>query len=455
MAKRCGPNIRPCGMSQGIYNPFFQNGATWYGSGGTPPLPTVSGVLGIDINPFDEDVWQDVARALPANTDGSVVGSVQYATGKYISTATAGDRPLFETNVVGGKQVLRFDGSDDALYDALHSFTNPYTVFVVVKTSVVNKIIIDSTITGANRFYFNTVTTNSQFESLGVGLGYVQAEFIIFEVVVNGASGRVGVCGVCRAGNTGSAAWAGFRLGEHASLGGFNFNGDIARILGYTGALSAADRQTIRDYLSEVYDVPLWINSDYFSGGEAIVDRAATSNGVNIVNGVPTFRQLCSGGTISGYLRISGVSTTTKISSAFFIVYSDQTSGAVGSWTANEVKHCGLCIFNTNVDNNYIGMISVAASVAGERSLQLVKQVASVETILVTGMASETLQYNTRYELEVWKTVTNTVMFNTKKEDGTSLGIISVFDTSLTTGNSGPHGFAVDYGCEPIRTRDI
>lgn len=34
MARRCGPNIRQCGMSQGIYNPFFQNGAPWYGSGG-------------------------------------------------------------------------------------------------------------------------------------------------------------------------------------------------------------------------------------------------------------------------------------------------------------------------------------------------------------------------------------------------------------------------------------
>lgn len=35
MAKRCGPNRTICGMSQGIYNPFFQGGAPWYGSGGT------------------------------------------------------------------------------------------------------------------------------------------------------------------------------------------------------------------------------------------------------------------------------------------------------------------------------------------------------------------------------------------------------------------------------------
>lgn len=34
MARRCGPNKQKCGMSQGIYNPFFQNGAYWYGSSG-------------------------------------------------------------------------------------------------------------------------------------------------------------------------------------------------------------------------------------------------------------------------------------------------------------------------------------------------------------------------------------------------------------------------------------
>lgn len=33
MARRCS-NRTHCGMSQGLYNPFFQNGAYWYGAGG-------------------------------------------------------------------------------------------------------------------------------------------------------------------------------------------------------------------------------------------------------------------------------------------------------------------------------------------------------------------------------------------------------------------------------------
>src|SRR5688500_17220845 len=39
MARNCGPNKNGiCGMSQGIYNPFFQNGAPWYGDGGDAGL---------------------------------------------------------------------------------------------------------------------------------------------------------------------------------------------------------------------------------------------------------------------------------------------------------------------------------------------------------------------------------------------------------------------------------
>lgn len=34
MAKRCGTNRSTCGMSQGLFNPFFQNGKPWFGSGG-------------------------------------------------------------------------------------------------------------------------------------------------------------------------------------------------------------------------------------------------------------------------------------------------------------------------------------------------------------------------------------------------------------------------------------
>lgn len=41
MSRKCGGSSYngggSCGMSQGLYNPFFQNGAYWYGQGGSEP----------------------------------------------------------------------------------------------------------------------------------------------------------------------------------------------------------------------------------------------------------------------------------------------------------------------------------------------------------------------------------------------------------------------------------
>src|SRR6187455_1452637 len=103
MAKRCGPNRTRCGMSQGLYNPFFQNGAQWYGSGGSndvidpnPVFPT--GLSWSEIIYIDPSVnlWQDQARTTTATTDGSSIGSIQYHTGAYLSTATANERPTLK-----------------------------------------------------------------------------------------------------------------------------------------------------------------------------------------------------------------------------------------------------------------------------------------------------------------------------------------------------------------------
>jgi hypothetical protein len=49
MARRCGTS-KPCGMSQGLFNPFFQNGAPWMGGGSTPPGP--SEIFGANLKLF-------------------------------------------------------------------------------------------------------------------------------------------------------------------------------------------------------------------------------------------------------------------------------------------------------------------------------------------------------------------------------------------------------------------
>lgn len=53
MARRCGKPNKPCGMSQGLFNPFFQNGAQWMGGGSTPdPDVDLTAILGTLVDPI-------------------------------------------------------------------------------------------------------------------------------------------------------------------------------------------------------------------------------------------------------------------------------------------------------------------------------------------------------------------------------------------------------------------
>ncbi|RMG96173.1 MAG: hypothetical protein D6706_10620, partial [Chloroflexi bacterium] len=88
----------------------------------------------------DAGVWQDSVGGTPAVNDGDVVGAWedQSGNGNHATQATTTNKPIYWTNVVNGKPVVRFDGVDDDL--ALSSSTimnferiDTWTFFFVVK----------------------------------------------------------------------------------------------------------------------------------------------------------------------------------------------------------------------------------------------------------------------------------------------------------------------------------
>ncbi len=125
---------------------------------------------------------------------------------------------------------------------------------------------------------------------------------------------------------------------------------------------------------------------------------------------------------------------------------------AIGPWTAAEAKHFGLSIFETGPDNNYILMISPAASALGERSLQLVRQVANAETVLSTLVLSG-LTLGTPYIMELDRLgMGGTLLTGVLKDiNGNLLGSVSAVDTSLVTGYTGVHGFSATYTVTDIK----
>lgn len=200
------------------------------------------------------------------------------------------------------------------------------------------------------------------------------------------------------------------------------------------------------------------LNTNYFIAGTTLfLDRAASAQYTSIINGFLTFTQICdtigiSGVPYSGYMRLAGLDTTGMKSICVVSLSSDHGTPAVGPWTAAEAKHFGLSIFETDADNNYILMISPAASALGERALQLVKQVGGVESIIDT-ITLPGLTTLTPYIMELDRLGSGgtLLMGRLKDIDGNLLGQVSGVDTSLSTGNTGAHGFSVTYTVTDIK----
>lgn len=200
------------------------------------------------------------------------------------------------------------------------------------------------------------------------------------------------------------------------------------------------------------------LNTNFFIAGTTlVVDRAASAQFTSIVDQYLTWTQICdtigiSGVPYSGYMRLAGLNTTAMKSICTVSLSADHGTPAIGPWTAAEAKHFGLQIFATDADNNYILMISPAASALGERSLQLVKQVLGVETILDTIVLAG-LTVLTPYIMELDRLgAGGTLLTGVLKDiDGNVLGQVSATDTSLSSGETGAHGFSVTYTVTDIK----
>jgi hypothetical protein len=198
------------------------------------------------------------------------------------------------------------------------------------------------------------------------------------------------------------------------------------------------------------------LNTNYFIAGTTLlVDRPTYKEFTSIVNEFLTYTQTCDSTApipYSGYMRLTGLDTTANKSICVVSLTANHDTPAIGPWTAAEAKHFGLSIFQTNPDNNYILMISPAASDLGERSLQLVKQVAGVETILDTDIIAG-LTLGTPYIMELDRLGSGgTLLTGVLKDiDGNVLGTVSATDTSLSSGNTGAHGYSATYTVTDIK----
>lgn len=217
-------------------------------------------------------LWFDAADAstlFDATTGGSLVapdGSIarwedKSGNARHATQGTVLSRPQRKTSIQNGRDVVRFDGTNDFLVHTLAINGGNHTTFVVGKRSG-----------GASWGYFFQAAAPSQSVSCWIfarsnvstqwgtfiggsyrASGFDAASFCIMQAEYNGTAMSTRHNGGSLVTNTG-AIYTG-DIAERRVIGGYSsgidlLNGDIAEIISFTSVLSASDRAQVERYLA-------------------------------------------------------------------------------------------------------------------------------------------------------------------------------------------------------------
>jgi hypothetical protein len=172
---------------------------------------------------------------------------------------TAENRPVYKTNILNSKPIVRCSGENKYLTCATISDTQPFTLwFVMDMTNDAND---------GGVFFYDEAITDMATDSAGAPntawimdagdshhFGLTAGGFHIIAAVFDGASSVGYDDGTGTAGaNTGTNAWL---IGD-TSLGNKFSTAprDIAEVLFYNSALSTADLNNVGDYLADKYNL--------------------------------------------------------------------------------------------------------------------------------------------------------------------------------------------------------
>lgn len=197
--------------------------------------------------------------------------------GRHATQATAGFRPSIQTNSLNGKQVRRFDGTDDFLvmgssFSILNSRTYA-AVFAVVKTNAtttgVNPNFVTFNFSGSGRLGLGVVDSPSQFRAGGrrveadsftaaTQTRSTNACIVTAEAAYSSGIIRLGVDSTyaqLSLPSSGSSSANDSTVAEVGRAGTAYINGDIAEVLIYNNPLTTTERRRIEIYLAIKYNI--------------------------------------------------------------------------------------------------------------------------------------------------------------------------------------------------------
>lgn len=175
--------------------------------------------------------------------------------------ATAGLKPVYKAGIVNGKGVVRFDGVDDLLAVAF-TLNRPATIFCVAlwrdDLSADQSTIFDGNTVNSARFYRTNTTEMTMYGGTGLALTGFTNPYVwtLYSTYWDTSTASVGNWTRSRltTGNAGTTNLGGITLGNYGGGGG-PAHVDIAEVVVYSAALSAANKQVVEKYLIDAYQL--------------------------------------------------------------------------------------------------------------------------------------------------------------------------------------------------------
>lgn len=237
-------------------------------------------------------IWLDAGAGVTTNGAGNVSQwSDQSGKANHATQGTGSAQPLFVTNVLNSRPVIRFDGTNDQLVLANYTATNTFSVYVVARAALSNQIDpeqfgmfnptpgesgqrylfggVDPLIYGVSEVGISLGTngvSDYEFERQSVGANffnpmavYAGSEFSSFSLItlsylnrqpslqVNGALARAGL--VSSRTNVVFTKTIGLGMASQA------FSGDVAEILVFDRVLNQTEQAQIIGYLNSRYQL--------------------------------------------------------------------------------------------------------------------------------------------------------------------------------------------------------
>lgn len=199
------------------------------------------------------------ADAIAGLNDGDVVDEWTDSSGNgNNATQTGGNRPVYKTDIINGKAVVRFNGSTNYL-DITSMNMQPATVFAVVKYDLpaVNAPFLGN---DTNNSFFGYYNNTIYYYSTIANMNVANTTPATFQIITGHAQPFVSNSSIRIDGSpvvSGNYNWGASTFVYISRRDAERFKGDIAEILFYNTNLSSTDIIQVEGYLSSKYNIAI------------------------------------------------------------------------------------------------------------------------------------------------------------------------------------------------------